>query len=260
MILWDVFNMYRAMLLYYILHSPYLLMIGLLVTIWYIPWGFLLWILPSGLCLFIRFIQWCLYQVTRIVPFIQEPCSKVDSALNTWGLWLENTEGLNGGRDTKRLKRIPVFKIEILLILGSLIFVVIPHYLESKLTGNSQQICIKINQFAGEKVAGVQEFVNQYYVPKVQEEDVTEEPEEEIEERIVLHLGERGTDGSNLRSSPEKTADNIIGVVRGNIELVFENEIQESEGIIWVKVSTDDISEAWISRNLLNEEEVDLLL
>ena len=109
-------------------------------------------------------------------------------------------------------------------------------------------------------MAGVQEFVNQYYVPKVQEEDVTEEPEEEIEERIVLHLGERGTDGSNLRSSPEKTADNIIGVVRGNIELVFENEIQESEGIIWVKVSTDDISEAWISRNLLNEEEVDLLL
>ncbi len=264
MMLWDVFNMYRAMLLYYILQSPYPLMIWLLVSMWYIPWGFLLCVLPSGLGFFIRFMQWCLYQATRIVPAVQEPCSKVDSALNTWGLWLENSGSLNSETDTtgksKEAKRIPVFKIWVLLTLGALVFVIIPNYLESKLTGNSQQICMKINQFAGKKVAGVQEFVNQYYVPKVQEENAVEEPEEETEERIVLHLGEEGVSGSNLRSSPEVTSDNIIDVVDGDTELVFENEIQESEGTIWVKVSTDEVSEAWISRKVLNEDEVALLL
>ena len=56
------------------------------------------------------------------------------------------------------------------------------------------------------------------------------------------------------------TSDNIIDVVDGDTELVFENEIQESEGTIWVKVSTDEVSEAWISRKVLNEDEVALLL
>ena len=94
----------------------------------------------------------------------------------------------------------------------------------------------------------------------MKETEVETEPETKEAYPIILHLGERGWEGSNLRSSPEMIKDNIVDTVHGDVELLFENEIQETEGTIWVKISTDKIPEVWISSRLLNADEAKELL
>ena len=263
----DMIQVYLAMIQYYILRFPYPVIVLIYVTNWYLLIGVILWFLPWGFGGLIRIGQWCLYQMTRLFPTLQDIGSKMDSVLNSWGLWLEGAGDMDGelsGNDKQKgKKRIPVIGIYIFIVLMACIFLIVPYYLESKLTGNSRRICAEINQLVEEKITHIQEFVDQYYTPKIHdvvvEEELMIEPEDVIE-RIILHLGARGRGGSNLRSSPEKIPGNIIDTVYGDVELVFENEMQKTDGIIWVKVSTEEISEAWISRSLLNEEEVDEFL
>lgn len=267
MMLQDMIQVYLAMIQYYILRFPYPVIVLIYVTKWYFPVGVILWFLPWGFGGIIRIGQWCLYQMTRLFPILQDIGSKIDSMFNSWGLWLEGSENMDGESDSnnqqKGKKRIPVIKIYMLIVLIACIFLIVPYYLEHKLTGNSQRVCADINQFMEKKITYSQEFVDQYYTPKINEEVVEEElvaESEEVTEHIILHLGVRGRGGANLRSSPEKVSGNIIDTIYGDAELIFENEMKETAGIIWVKISTEDISEAWISRSLLNEEEVDEFL
>lgn len=260
----DMLQVYWAMIQYYILRLPYPVMVLVLVTIWYVPLGLVFCFLPWGARQVIRIVQWCLFQVSKFFPALENICGKADGLLNSWGLWLEGSEDMepeeDGNGRRKGKKRLPVLGIYVLIILAICIFVIVPYYLESRLTGNSQQVCAEINQLVEKRVAHVQEYVDQYYAPKIQEEVVEEEPAEAEEIRILLHLGSKGWDGSLLRSSPEKIPDNVICTVYKDVELYFEHEIQESGGIVWVKVSTDEIPEAWISRNLLDEEEAEMYL
>ena len=267
--IWEIVCVYRAILKYYILCCPYPVIVFVYVTKWYFPIGLILWLLPFGVGWLIQGGQWCLNKIVKLFPALRDICSKVDSVLNSWGLWLEGTEDVRGEgtSKSKKKKRIPVTGIYLLLIFGALIFLVVPYYLESELTGNSQRVCANINQFMEGKIIQDQEFVNQYYTPKMEEEVLAEEIEpeeveeaEEIKEPIILHLGDEGVNGSNLRSSPEKISGNIVGVVWGDVELVFENEIQKTGEIVWVRVSTDEFSNVWISRKLIDEEEANEFL
>lgn len=255
----DIVYVYLAMAQYYILRLPYPVIVLIFVTVWYLPMGIALWILPWCFGRFIRIGQWCLYQMTRLFPALQDICSKMDSVLNSWGIWLEESGGTddkeNGDSGQKGRKRIPVTKIYVLILLVACVFLIIPYYMEPELTGNSQRVCADINLFMEKKVARAQKFVDQYYTPKVHEEEEIDEPE-----RIIFHLGAKGKGGANLRSSPEKRSDNVVGTVQGDDELIFENEIQETKGIIWVKVSTHDVPEAWISKKLLNKKEAEAIL
>lgn len=89
---------------------------------------------------------------------------------------------------------------------------------------------------------------------------VSEEPEEvsieEEGEKQVLHLGGQGYDGANLRSAPEK-GGNVITIISGDIELFYENEMAEGDTTIWLKVSTEGIEEAWISKKVIREEDLE---
>lgn len=245
----DIINMYLAMILYYILISPYPVIILIFVTILYLLIGIIIFLSRAILKLIIQVIQQCLYLFTKFIPPLQNICSKADSILNSFGIWLEGTHSKHNQNGKKRIL---VMKLYFLVIILSCVFFVVPYYLEPKLTGNSQKTCANINNFVEQKTAKAQEFVDQHYTPMTQEEI----PQEETVEHIIFHLGPKGIEGSNLRSSPEKTSGNIVGIVRGEIELIFENEIQQTENIIWVKVSTADYIGVWISSNLLNEEEV----
>ncbi len=269
----DMIHVYFAMLQYYILRCPYSLMIFLFVTEVFFPVGMVLRVMPWCIGWLIRNIQWCLYQISRLFPVLQDICSKIDSVFNSWGLRLEGSGNMDESGRQKRKKGTSVIGIYVLIIVVAYTFLIVPYYLESSLTGNSQRVCANINQLVEERVTYVKDYVNRYYTPKISEETVSEETvseeteevtetvEEKVEEeRIVLHLGSKGRDGSNLRSSPEKRSDNIVSTVYGDIELFFEYEIQKTGGITWVKVSTDEISEVWISRNLLDEEEAETFL
>lgn len=264
----DMMHVYSAMLKYYILSCPYPVIVFAYVTKCYFPIGLILWLLPFGISWLIQGVQWCLNKIVRLFPVLRNICSKLDSVLNSWGLWLEGTKDMEGeaaGRSKKK-KRIPVMGIYLVIVFAALVFLVVPYYLESELTGNSQIVCANINQLMEGKIIQDQEFVNQYYTPKMEEKEAAEgiEPEEEeteeIKEPVILHLGEEGVDGSNLRSSPEKISGNIVGVVWGDAELVFEHEMQKTGKIVWVKVSTDDYSNVWISRKLIDEDEVNEFL
>lgn len=253
--------MYFAMVQYYILLCPYPAMILIFVTEGYIPIGIVLWILPFGIKKLIRGGQWCLYQVSRVLPALQDICGKMDSGLNSWGLWLEGAGDIDdeaaGNDGQRREKRIPIITIYVCTILAAGAFLIAPYYLEPELAGNSQRVCANVNRFMEEKIARVQEFVDRYYMPKLHEEEIAEETgeiDEEAEERILLHLGDEWRNGAYLRSSPEILSDNIVDTVYGDVELVFENEMKKTENTIWVKVSTDEIPEAWISRKLIKEE------
>lgn len=257
----DVIHVYSAMLKYYILSCPYPVIVLIYVTKWYFPIGLILWLLPFGISWLIQGIQWCLNKIVRLFPILRNICSKLDTVLNSWGLWLEGTEDAEdetAGKPKKK-KRIPVMGIYLVIVFAALAFLVVPYYLESGLTGNSQRVCANINQFMEGKIIQDREFVNQYYTPKMEEEEAAEEIEpeaEEIKEPVILHLGEEGVNGSNLRSSPEKISGNVVGVVWGDAELVFEHEMKKTGEIVWVKVSTDDYANVWISRKLIDEDEV----
>ena len=69
-------------------------------------------------------------------------------------------------------------------------------------------------------------------------------------------MNSEGYYGANLRSSPEKTNTNVLTAVSGEDELIYENEIVNDGTITWIKVSTEKFSEAWISKKLIQEEDL----
>ncbi len=266
----QVFQVYWAILWYYILKLPFGIRIfttaGLILFI--ICLGFKLTncirkkaVLP----LVFRFFEWgikvlqrFIFWVVRMAPGWKERGYQIDDVLNQWGMKCEKKrEGL---KEKKVLKKFfPIGKVISILIIVLILFVLVPHYIEPSLTGDAKKICTGINQRIERFERKMQNFVNQYYTPVEKPnrpEPVAVQAAESVEIPIILHLGPEGINGANLRKSPEKIEGNIIQAVSGEIELKYEKEIRENQGTIWIKVSTEDIQEAWISKKLIKEEDL----
>lgn len=269
----DILNLYLAMLVHYFLKWPYVLKVFICVGLIFLlafaavkiiiyvvkRWGktFIFTVLKYAILLF----QLLFLGIVKILPQFRERFEKIDTALNELGIKLSECEKQEKSINLKLWKKIwkTCFWV---LILGTLVFVVLPYYMEPALSGNAKDICAQINQMSAGVQERIQGYADKYYVPAVKEETEAadmEEPELEIEENIqyVLHLKEDGFDGANLRSTPEKKSGNVIIVIFGDDELIYENEIVDNGGIIWLKVSKEGIEEAWISKKLIREEDLE---
>lgn len=269
----DILHMYWAMLLYYILKLPYAAKVIAItaITIFLAALGTTLCyklgkriILPLlfYLCTFvIRCLQNMVFWLVKLIPDFGENGVKIDERLNACGLWLENLRDRLKNTKSDIRKKIPLRMM--ILTIGIIIcaFVIVPFYMESSLTGNARQTCARINLQTERIENGLWGYVNQYYTPatKVIAETIetTETTESSTEAEVILHLGPRGVQGANLRSTPDKRKDNIIEVVSGDVELFFEQEVEEVGGVVWIKIRTEQIDEGWISQSLIDEEDLE---
>ena len=273
----DILNLYIAMLLHYILKWPYALKvifvllitatavyISIKVTLFVIrKWGLpLLFII---LRYFLYLLQLIALAIVKTKPDFRERLEKFDEKLNSLGLKLDDWQERAEIKIPVKVKKILMAGFGILFF-ASIIFIVFPYYMEPLVTGNSKDTCAKINKFTGGVEEKIQEYADYYYIPviKVENEYESEVKEEEIEMpesaanvRYVLHLGVEGYYGANLRSTPERLEGNVIIVIAGDDEMYYENEIVDDGLITWLKVSTEDIAEAWISKKLIREEDLE---
>lgn len=270
----DILNIYAAMILYYVLKMPYgLRMVFDVAAIFLIMYfafklvSFLvkrcvLPILFPVLKSIIHVLQMIVFLIVKLLPPFQGAGSAFDDLLNSLGIKLEERQSLikvkkqSGGIWKKIWKA--GFGISLAAVI---VFVVIPYYMEPSLTGNAKEICARFNRLSAEFEGNIYRYVNQYYTPKAPKKtsahDQKAEEESQESRKYILHLGKEGYAGANLRSTPEIKKDNIIKAVSGNIELIYENETQYDGERVWLKVSTEDVKEAWISRKLIREEDLE---
>lgn len=234
----DIVKLYTAMLLSYVLKWPYALKVIVCVEFIF----FAVYLLTKSAIFLARkigipflfgifkyviyILQWIIFQISKVAPKFQEKGGQFDEALNTLGMKSEEWHN--------KLKMEPV------------------------LSGSAKNACDKINQFSADFEGNIRSYADRYYTPA--KSVISEEPEEvsieEEGEKQVLHLGGQGYDGANLRSTPEK-GGNVITIISGDIELFYENEMSEGDTTIWLKVSTEGIEEAWISKKVIREEDLE---
>ncbi len=268
----DIVKLYTAMLAFYILKWPYALKVIVCVEgIFFV--GYLIIKLAFSLVkkigipfLFgilkyvIYILQWITFQACKVIPKFQEKGENFDESLNVLGIKLEEWHGqLKKKPLQKDVKRKVLWSGSLILLVVLVIFVIIPYYMEPVLSGNAKNVCVKINQLSAEFEGNIRDYANRYYTPAVEPVSLEEQKNGAIETKEkghVLHLGGEGYDGANLRSTPGKEG-NVITVISGDIELLYENETVEDDSTIWLKVSTEGVGEAWISKKVIREEDLE---
>lgn len=267
----DIVKLYTAMLLSYVLKWPYALKVIVCVEFIF----FAVYLLTKSAIFLARkigipflfgifkyviyILQWIIFQISKVAPKFQEKGGQFDEALNTLGMKSEEWHNkLKMEPLKKEVKRKVKWGGSIIVLAISIVFIIIPYYMEPVLSGSAKNACDKINQFSADFEGNIRSYADRYYTPA--KSVISEEPEEvsieEEGEKQVLHLGGQGYDGANLRSTPEK-GGNVITIISGDIELFYENEMAEGDTTIWLKVSTEGIEEAWISKKVIREEDLE---
>lgn len=264
------------MILHYILKWPYALKILVCVTCAvlaiYIIIKLTYYIIRKlAMPLFFTILKYAIYllqllalAIAKAKPKQREKIEKFDESLNRLGIKSVEWQKQLKIEISDKYKKVLIMGIFILFF-ASALFIIIPYYMEPTLSGNAKEICSKINQIPRDIEDNIQSYADQYYIPVSKEESSLGNAEEtaitpplpEYEEKYILHLNANGYTGANLRSSPEKITGNVITAVSGEVELIYENEIVYDESITWLKVSTENIPEAWISKKLIQEEDLD---
>ncbi len=267
----DIVKLYTAMLLSYVLKWPYVLKVIVCVEFIF----FAVYLLTKSAIFLARkigipflfgifkyviyILQWIIFQLSKVNPKFQERGGQFDESLNTLGMKLEEWNNkLKVEPLQKAVKRKVKWGGSVIVLAISIVFIIVPYYMEPVLSGSAKNACDKINQLSADFEGNIRSYANRYYTPA--KPVILEESEEEsIEEegvKQVLHLGGQGYDGANLRSAPEK-GGNVITIISGDIELFYENEMAEGDTTIWLKVSTEGIEEAWISKKVIREEDLE---
>lgn len=274
----DILNLYISMLLHYFLKWPYAVKIIICVTIlvlimhmaiktfFFIIRKIFLPLLFMMAKYIIYFLQMLALAVVKVSPKKYEKAAKIDECMNNFGIILNGWQTEINAKPPIKYNKIVITEFIILLCI-SVIFVIIPYYMEPVLSGNAKEICRKMNQLTYNIQENIQEYADHYYIPVVKIDPIPEPVEDAIDEpasiqieeseKHVLYLGEDGYSGANLRSSPKKLRGNVIVAVSGDIELFYENEVVYDGEITWLKVSTETIPEAWISKKLIRTEDLD---
>ena len=269
--IFNLIQMYVAMILYYILKLPY----GIRITV--------LFILSYGLVMctivtlytfgkrillplifyfsewVIRLIQGLIFSIVKRSPSLEEKGSDFDEKLNDFGIRMESRRAYLKSNSKKHWRIIPFKKLFLVFSVFLCIFVIIPFYMEATVSGNTKQICSDINGFSENIQNNLWSFVNEYYTPAPKTITVVSEethPQTEEVSKIILHLSPSGFNGANLRSSPDMGKRNIIGSVSGDVELYYENEFQKTGNGTWIKISMDGIDEAWINIGMIKTEDL----
>lgn len=266
----NILNLYAAIVLHYLLKLPFAVLIIFLILFVFIGLKIILFlgrriIIPLFLSLLkyiIYFLQLLAFTIAKKSTKHRNKIENFDEALNTFGMKLTEWQEQLKVKGPESGKKIRIYGFFILLFL-TLVFIIVPHYMEKALSGNAKVICGRINEVSNKILGNFQSYADQYYIPVIKEKDDLEnintaatdsKPDERYQ--YILHLSSEGYYGANLRSSPEKTNTNVLTAVSGEDELIYENEIVNDGTIIWIKVSTERFSEAWISKKLIREEDL----
>lgn len=269
----DILNIYVAMVIYYVMKLPYVLrtifavIVGFFIINLIVKIVFLVLkkcIVPIVFLLIksmIQILQTAIFLIVKVIPDFQNIGSDLDEILNLFGIKLEEWNAVLKNRTQKSNigKKLWWGGFSILLVV-TLVFVVIPYYMEPSLTGNAKNICVRLNKFNTNFEKDIYSYVNQYYTPAVSNESFSYSQKEEESSEVrkhILHLGKEGYNGANLRSTPELKKGNVIKVVSGDIELFYENDKEHDGERYWLKVSTEDVAEAWISKKLIRNEDLE---
>lgn len=265
----DLANLYLSMFIHYVLILPYALRVIVGVAVLFLLVRFALFCIKR---LIVPFIFWILrqailglqlmaYGLVKMFPSFAQTGAGMDEALNGIGMKLDSRkdqdpEGTaDHGKKNKLLSR--AFWA---VLAASLLFIVVPYYLEPILSGSAKEICEKVNRGSESFQAGMLKYVDKYYQveddgQKKAEADVDEKKEDAVEKH-VLHLNKNGYQGANLRKSPKMKKNNIITAISGDIELIYENKYVDDGKRVWLKVSTKDVSKAWISEKLIKKKDL----
>jgi len=266
----NILNLYAAIVLHYLLKLPFAVLIIFLILFVFAGLKIILFlgrriIIPLFLSLLkyiIYFLQLLAFTIAKKSIKHRNKIENFDEALNTFGMKLTEWQEQLKVKGPESGKKIRIYGFFILIFL-TLVFIVVPHYMEKSLSGNAKVICGRINEVSNKILGNFQSYADQYYIPVIKEkynlEDVStaamdSKPDEGYQ--YILHLSSEGYYGANLRSSPEKTNTNVLTAVSGEDELIYENEIVNDGTITWIKVSTERFSEAWISKKLIREEDL----
>lgn len=266
----NILQVYAAMALYFILKLPYpfrvLAFLWLAFAAVFFGLRFLtalikkvlLPLLLKTILVLIQLLQRILLAIVRHVPNTEKPGVAADEALNRLGGFLERIDQGNSPWAEGGVRKIPGAKLLAAVSALAVVFLIIPHYMESTLTGNAKEICSEMNEISERTQEKIRAYVEQYYTPAERDahEEETTEAEAQNVEKPVLHLNKEGIHGANLRSTPGTAGGNRIKVVSGDQELYYEGETQTVKGTVWIKVSTDDVEAAWISRKLIDENDL----
>ena len=265
----DLLNLYIAMAIYYILELPYGIQVIISTVFLYLLFSFLLklteiiwprlkklfyfWIFPFV----IIFLQEVLYLIAKAIPGLRESAESIDENLNQLGLKLgAKLEEENKAQKDKTVKK----KVKKYLFRGGLtiaiIFLILPYYLEPFVDGNAKEICKEMTEFGMSFQKKAQHYVDKHYNPTEFAESGRTKKSQKKDKKYVLHLGKKGSDGAYLRKSPKLKQSNILTTVSGDIKLYYENKTKKVGKIVWLKVSTKDVSAAWISKNLIRKKDL----
>ncbi|GFI23497.1 hypothetical protein IMSAGC011_02286 [Lachnospiraceae bacterium] len=266
----NILNLYVAIVLHYILKLPFAVLIIFAILLVFIGLKLILFLVrrvigPLILILLkyiIYFLQLLAFTIAKKSTKYRNKIENFDEILNTFGMKLTQWQEQLKVKAPESGKKIGVYGFFILLFL-IVVFIVAPHYMEPLLTGNAKIICSRINKVSNQILGGFQSYADEYYTPVIKEKDdlentsmVSTDSKSDEGYQYILHLSSEGYYGANLRSSPEKISTNVLTTVSGEDELIYENEIVNDGSITWIKVSTEKFSEAWISKKLIQEEDL----
>lgn len=259
----DLINLYFSMLIQHILRLPYvlrvisgvvILFLILYLCIFFIIKKLALPLLNFLLRMFICLLQMLIYAIGTVIPAFWETGVAQDEVLNHFGKKLENKSKKNTERVPENKKKSKIFPYAFWITLAaSLIFLVIPYYMEPMMPDNAKKICAKVNEVSENFQKGIRRYANKHYHL---DEPNSNNRIKRQDGKYVLHLNKNGYQGANLRKSPNMKKNNIITAISGDIELYYENKIVDDGKRVWVKVSTKDIPKAWISKKLIKTKDL----
>lgn len=266
----DLINLYLSMLIQHILRLPYVLRVisgvVILFLILYLCMFCIIkklaipllnFLLRMAICL----LQMMIYAVGTLIPAFWETGVAQDEVLNNLGIKLDRKCKKNKEKVPENEKMNKIFPYAFWITLAvSLVFLVIPYYMEPMMSDNAKEICAKVNEVSENFQEGIRRYADKHYhldePDSKKAEDGRNTITEEQEEKYVLHLNKNGYQGANLRKSPKMKKNNIITAISGDIELYYENKIVDDGKRVWVKVSTKDTPKAWISKKLIKKKDL----
>ena len=63
----------------------------------------------------------------------------------------------------------------------------------------------------------------------------------------LLCLSERGIDGANIRTEPDKSSD-VVTIISGDVQMTY---LEEQDG--WIRIRLEDGTEGWIREYLVED-------
>lgn len=174
----------------------------------------------------------------------------IDERMKNWG-----NEVLYG---TDRKKKFPwkcLFGAILLLVYLSAVFVDLP--VTENLQGNYLAGLMNIKNFFQKYECAASEGFEEY--PPLFEWIETEEQEMEKEQTYIC-LNERGSSGSNIRSTPSMNGE-ILCEVNSEVEILYQGEWDKDEERCWIKVYIpSDGIEGWLSGTLVDSQQLEEII